>query len=225
MERGNRTLKTKIHLLTGIALAVLTLASCMGEVKDKLKQAKQGVSDVTTIAKNAQQAKEDIEKLKDAEPLTNEELKQWLPETLNGWKRTSFGVGKTGYMNVASIEAAFTKAIQQENDSGESETVKQKFSVSIIDGAGPTGSVMIAGLGMAGKMDIEEENEYRHSKGVEVNGIKARQTFHKKRSETALQFVYKKRFGIIINGVKMNPEETWTMLEELDLEDLVERAG
>lgn len=215
--------KQRIIGILGIGMAVL-LVSCTGEVKEKLKKAKQGISNVTTMAESAQEAKEDIEKLKDAIPLTNEELKQWLPESLKGWKRTSFGVGKTGYMNMASIEGSFTKEIEHESDKGQMETVKQKFSVSIVDGAGPTGSLMIAGLGMAGKMDMEEETEYKHSKGVEANGIEARQTFHKKRNETALQFVYKKRFGVMIRGVKMSPEETWSMLEKLDFDGLTEMA-
>ncbi|NNE76739.1 MAG: hypothetical protein HKN31_06660 [Pricia sp.] len=205
-------------------ILVMALSSCLSEAKEKLKRAKQGISDVTAIAESAQQAKEDIEILKDAVPLTNQELKEWLPQSLDGWERTSLGVGKTGYINVASIEGGFTNEIEWENEKGESETIKQKFSVSIVDGAGPTGSIMIAGLGMAGKMDMEEENEYKHSKSLEVKGIKAQQTFHKKRNETALQFVYKKRFGIMVNSVKMNPEETWAMLEKLDLDRLNEMA-
>lgn len=200
---------------------LLFLTSCMGEAKEKLKQAKQGISDVTTIAETARNAKADIENLKNATPLTNEELKEWLPESLAGWNRTSFGVGKTGYMNVASIEGGFTNEFERETETGEVESIKQKFSISVMDGAGPTGSVMIAGLGMAGKMEMEEENEYKHAMGIEVNGIQARQTFHKKRHETGLQFVYGKRFGVMVNGVKMNPEETWAMLEKLDLEKLI----
>lgn len=80
------------------------LFSCMGEVKENPKKANQGVSKATTIAGKAQDTKEDFEKLKDALPLTNEELKAWLPESIGNFKRTGFKVGAAGYANVVSIE-------------------------------------------------------------------------------------------------------------------------
>lgn len=206
----------------GILIVIFTLVSCSGEVKEKLKKVKQNVSNVTTLADRAREANADFEKLKDAVPLTNEQLKQWLPESLNGWERTSFGVGKTGYMNVASIEGGFTNEIVLESATGESETVRQKFSVSIVDGAGPSGSIMIAGLGMAAKMDMEEENEHKHTIVVTVMSIRAQQTFHKKRNETALRFVYDKRFGVLVSGVNLDPDETWAMVEKLDLKKLTD---
>jgi len=181
----------------------------MGEVKEKLKKAKQGVSNVTTIAEKAQEAQEDIEKLKDVTPLTNEELKEWLPQSVEGLERSGFKVGAAGYANVASIEGTYSLKGQD-----------QKFKVSVIDGAGQAGSMIIAGLGMAAKMDMEQEDENKHTKSVTVGDVRAQQTFHKKRNETALQFVVDNRFGVMVNGVKMNPEKTWKFVEELNLNNL-----
>lgn len=195
-----------------IAVVVLmTISSCMGEVKEKLKKAKQGVSNVTTIAEKAQEAKEDIENLKDAIPLTNEELKDWLPESIEGFERTGFKVGAAGYTNVASIEGTYKH-----------EAKEQKFTVNVIDGAGPAGSMMIAGIGMAAKMDMEQEDENKHTEAVTVGDVRAQQTLHKKRNVTVLQFVVDKRFGVMVNGVKMNPDETWKMVERLNLDDLTD---
>jgi len=202
---------------TGLVLAswffaclfATVLLSCKGEVKEKLKKAKQGVSNVTTIAEKAQEAKEEMENLKDALPLTNEEMKEWLPESIEDLERTGFKVGAAGYANVSSIEGTY-----KSNDKD------QQFKVTIIDGAGPAGSMMIAGLGMAAKMDMEQEDENKHVQSVKVNGIQAQQTFHKKRNETALQFVVKKRFGVMINGVKMDPDETLKLIQKLDLDKL-----
>jgi len=181
----------------------------MGEVKEKLKKAKQGVSNVTTIAEKAQEAKEEIENLRGTLPLTNEELKEWLPESINAFERTGFKVGAAGYANVTSIEGTYKRKAEE-----------QKLTVNVIDGAGPAGSMMIAGLGMAAKMNMEQEDERKHIKAVEVNGIRAQQTFHKTRNETALQFVVDKRFGVMINAVNMNPAETWSIIKELNLEEL-----
>jgi hypothetical protein len=199
----------------------------MGEVKKKLKKAKQGVSNVTAIAETAKEAKENINKLKDAKPLTNEELKEWLPESLGGWQRSGFKVGTTGYMHVASIEGTYKIGkgeVSNEIDLQDGEVVEKKLTINIIDGAGPSGSMIIAGLGMASKMDMEEETEYKHTQGVTINGIRAQQTFHKIKRKTALQFVYENRFGVMVNGVNLDPNETWAMLENLDFEDLAKKA-
>lgn len=209
MKQKNSKRKVNPYALSIIGLLLFT--SCIGEVKEKLKTAKNEVSNVMTIAEKAQEAKEDIENLKDATPLTNEEFKKWLPETVGGLERTGFKVGAAGYANVASIEGTYKL-----------EAEEQKLKVNIIDGAGPAGGMMIAGLAMATKMDMEQEDEYKHIKAVEVDGIRAQQTFHKKRNETALQFVVDNRFGVMVNGVNMDPGQTWGIVEELDLNELAD---
>lgn len=206
-------------------LIIVICSSCTGEVKQKLKRAKQGVSNVTTIAEKAKEANEDIENLKDAIPLTNEELKEWLPESLEGWQRSGFKVGITGYMNVAAIEGTYKTEEPEESgetDNSDAEMIEKKLTFNIIDGAGPSGSMMIVGLGMASEMDMEQEDEWKHTQSIEHDGILAQQTFHKKKNETAVQFVYENRFGVIISGQNLNPDETWRMIEKLDLRDLVE---
>lgn len=203
-------------LLRTLLLCVL-LTSCSGEVKEKLKKAKQGVSNLGTLAEKAKEAKEEIEKLKDATPLTNEELKGWLPEDIDDLQRTGFKVGAAGYANVASIEGTY-KLKAEDGELGEEDG---QLKVTVIDGAGPSGSMMIAGMGMAAKMDMEQEDEHKHIKSVSVDGITAQQTFHKRRNETALQFVIEKRFGVMVNGINMDPEETWALVGRLKLETLL----
>ncbi len=196
-----------------LLLMAITVVSCKKETRDKIKQAKQVISNTTTVVEKAKAAEEEMSELKDAVSLTNTDLKEWLPESLEGLKRTGFKVGAAGYMNVASIEGTFKS---EDND--------KKLSIQIIDGAGKMGSVMIASLGFASKMDMEEEDENRHLKTVDVNGIKAQQTYLKKRNETKVQFVYKKRFGVIVDGLDMSPEETWEAIEKLNLEELVDKT-
>jgi len=65
-------------------------------------------------------------------------------------------------------------------------------------------------------------------KTVIVNGIKAMQTYYKQRNEydipkTEVQFVYKDRFGVIINAKNMNLEETWKTIMLLDLKNLTKK--
>jgi hypothetical protein len=196
-----------------LALLTSTVVSCKKETRDKIKQAKQHISNATTVVEKAKAAEEEMSELKDAVSLTNTELKEWLPESLGDLNRTGFKVGTAGYMNVASIEGTFKS---EDND--------KKISIQIIDGAGQMGSVMIASLGFASKMDMEEEDENRHLQTVDVNGIKAQQTYLKKRNETKVQFVYEKRFGVIVDGLDMSPEETWELIDKLNLEELVDKT-
>lgn len=192
-----------------LLLMVITVVSCKTETRDKIKQAKQVISNTTTIVEKAKAAEEEMSELKEAIPFTNKELKEWLPESLGELKRTGFKVGAGGYMNVASIEGTFKL---EENN--------KIIAIQIIDGAGEMGSVMIASLGFSSKMNMEEEDENKHLQTVIVNGIKAQQTYFKKRNETKVQFVYQKRFGVKVQGFDMSPEETWKAIKKMNLEKL-----
>lgn len=189
--------KASFLLLTTSLL--LFLSSCMGEVTEKLKTAKEGVSNATTFVKEAQKVEGRIEKLKNATPLTNDKLKSWLPKSLGELERTGFKVGQAGMYQVNSVEGTYKVA-----------EGKQKFNVMVVDGAGPTGSMMAAGYGMFGNMEMEVEDENKHQ-----------QTYKKKANNTQLMFAYQERFLITINGTDMNAEETWEMTQQLDLEELV----
>jgi len=190
---------------------IFSLGSCMGEVKEKLKTAKKGVLNATTFVKEAQKVEGKIEKLKEAVPLTNEQLKDWLPEKLGSLDRTGFKVGQAGMYQVNSVEGTF------KNTEG-----KQKFNVTVIDGAGPTGSMMAASYGLLGNFDMEEEDEYKHKKTVEVDGIKAQQTYKKRANDTQLLFAYQERFLVTINASDMNVDETWRTVEKMNFETLVD---
>ena len=191
-----------------------SLISCMGEVTEKLKTAKKGVSNATTLVKEARKAEGRIEKLKNTVPLTNGQLKDWLPENLGDLKRTGFKVGKAGMYQVNSVEGTY-----KEVDG------KKKLNVMVIDGAGPTGSMMAASYGLLGNFDMEEEDEYKHKKTVKVDGIKAQQTYKKRANDTQLLFAYQERFLVTVNATDMNVDETWRTVKRLDLENLVDRAN
>lgn len=213
MEQRNQKVKMKILLLGGIGFALLTLTSCMGEVTEKLKKAKEGVSNASTWIDQAQQAEGKIERLKEMEPLNNQQLKEWLPKKINEMQRTAFKVGHAGYAGMNSVEGIYTV----EGD-------KKTFKVQVMDGAGPTGSVVATGFGLFGSIEVEEENEYRHQQTVFRNDIKIQQTYKKQANDTDLVFALDERYMIIINSVGMDPNETWEMVEGLNLDELSEMA-
>lgn len=192
-------------------MTTMLFLSCIGEVKEKFSKAKEGVSNATTLVKEAQKVEGRIEKLKNATPLTNEQLKVWLPKSLGALERTGFKIGQAGMYQVNSVEGTY-----KETDG------KQQFNIMIIDGAGPTGSVMSASYGLLGNFEMETEDEYKHQQTVTIGGIKAQQTYKKKVNETQLIFAYKERFLITINATDMNEDETWKMTQKLNLEKLID---
>lgn len=218
-----------------IIMAVSLIISCKNETTAKLKELKKGISNTTTIVKNAKEAQDDIIKLKDAAPLTNDQLKAWLPEELDGMKRTAFKAGQAGYVNIATIEGTYNtpdteKYIQNEDGKRIYNPENKTLKVSVLDGAGPTGSMMIAGIKMLTKMDMEEQDEFTHKKTVTKNGIKAYQVAENPRHETAapktrVEFVYKSRLGVRVHGTNLTLEETWDYINELDLDELMDEAS
>ncbi|SHI55173.1 hypothetical protein [Pseudozobellia thermophila] len=199
-------------LVAGL-LVLSSMSACMGETKEKLKKAKEGVSNSATLVNQARKFEDDVEKLKNAEPLTATQLKEWLPEKIDGLNRTGFKTGQAGMYNVKSIEGTF------KDDGG-----KKKLRVNVVDGAGPTGSIMAASYSVANNMEMEEEDENKHKKNIEVDGIKARQTYWKKTNKTMLSFTYNGRFLVTVNATGLDPEETWELVDRLNLDDLADMA-
>ncbi len=213
--------------LTVLMLAIVATSCLSDKNKEQLNKMKNGVKSVNTVVKNAEKTKENIERLKNLTPLTSEQLKKWLPENLNEMKRTGFKVGTTGYMNIASITGTYKIQEPENKDDYTSEELKKmrkSFSVTIIDGAGPTGSMAISGVAMVVKAGIEEENEQEHLEPVVVNGLKASQSYNKKRNDTELMFVYDDRFAFTIKSTNMDADETWQVVKNLDLKDLTKMA-
>lgn len=191
-----------------IVVALIAMSGCKNETTDKLKEASNNISNVTSILSDAQEVQEESSKLKELTPMTNDALKAWLPENLGDLTRTGYKVGKTGYLNVSSIEGTF------KNEDG------RELQLEIMDGAGEMGSVLMTSMSMAHNMEVEEEDENKHLQTLTRDGIKVKQTYFKKRNKTELQFIYGQRFVVMVKAQDMDPEDTWNLVEELDLEDL-----
>lgn len=208
--------------------SVLMLNSCLSdETKKQIKDAKQTVNNASTYMKNIEEVEENFNKLKDETPLTNEQLKKWLPESLDGMKRTAFKVGAAGFMNIASIEGTYKTedpANAKELSRNELNALRKKITVTVIDGAGPTGSMGIAGAKMATAMEMEEDTEREHKKTVDFDGARAFQSYKKKYNNSSVMFIYKDRFGVTVNATNMNVDETWDIVKKLDLNQLTKLA-
>ena len=192
-----------------ICMVVSLLTACDNPVSKKIKETKQGVENTTKAYKELNKIGDDIKELQQVEPLTNEEMKTWLPDEINGMKRTGYKAGQTAYIQIASIEATYSN-----------EDKSKIFKVTVLDGAGEMGASATAGVRMMLSMDMEEEDEYKTKRTVKKGDIKAIEEYKKKNNSTSIQLMHGKRFYIQANGTNMDVDETWDAIDELDLDDL-----
>jgi len=190
-------------------LVILTCIACENPVSKKIKETKENVTNTTKAYKELNKMGDDIKELQQVEPLTNDEMKAWLPDEINGMKRTGYKAGQTAYIQIASIEATYSN-----------EDKSKSFKVTVLDGAGEMGASATAGIRMMLSMDMEEEDEYKTKRTVKKGDIKAIEEYKKKNNNTNIQLLHGKRFYIQANGTNMDVDETWDAIDELDLDDL-----
>lgn len=203
MIRTKRRLKT----LSVYAIAIgFMMASCKKETREKIQNAKNEMEAATTIMNNATSMQERAAALAEKTPVTNEQFKAWLPESLDGIQRSAYKVGNNTFATATSVKGTYKK------DNGE-------FVVEVVDGAGNMAGLVIM-AGVANKVEMEEEDEFKHIKTVKKSGIEAKQTFYKEKNITTLKFLYDDRFLVDIRAEGFGVDETWDLLETLDLEGL-----
>lgn len=194
-----------------LALFVLSvIISCKDNpVSKKVRETKETVSNTTSAVKEMNRMQDDVKDLSETTPLTNEELKSWLPDEIRGMKRISYKAGQTGMMGISSIEAAYAN-----------EDKSKKFSISIIDGAGQMGAAATMGMRMVMSQDFEEEDEYHTRKTVNRKGKKAIEEYEIENNNSEIQYLEKNRFYLQANGKNMDMDETWDAIEELKMKKL-----
>ena len=179
-------------------------------VVKKAKKAKENVTNTQKVIKESTKMQDDIKELSEATPLTNDEMKTWLPDDVDGMKRTAFKTGAMGMMNIASVEATYA-----------TEDKSRTFKVEVIDGAGEMGALSTAGLRMAFSMDFEEETESKTRKTVTKKGVKAIEEYDKRRNQSVIQFMQDNRFYIKATGTNMEMNELWDLIDKMNVDDLV----
>ncbi len=192
-----------------LSFALLLFACKDNPVVKKAKEAKENVTNTHNVIKESTKMQDDIKDLSETTPLTNDEMKAWLPNEVDGMKRTAFKTGAMGMMNIASVEATYS-----------SEDKSRSFKVEVIDGAGEMGAVTTAGLRMAFSMDFEEETETKTRKSVTKNGVKAIEEYDKRRNQSVIQLMQENRFYVKATGTNMEIDDLWDLIDEMNVDDL-----
>lgn len=193
-----------------IVLAPFLLMGCKDNpVSKKIRETKETVSNTTNAVKEMNKMQDDIQDLQEMTPLTNEELKSWLPDEVKGMKRISYKAGQVGMMGIASIEATYAN-----------EDKSKKFTINVIDGAGQMGAAATMGMRMVMSQDFEEEDEYSTRRTVNKKGKKAIEEYQTQNHNSTIQFMEGNRFYLDAKGENMDIEETWDAIDALKLKKL-----
>ena len=194
-------------------LALLVFSIFIGckdnPVSKKIKETKRTVTNTTNAVQEMTKMQDDVKDLSEITPLTNEEMKAWLPDEIQGMKRISYKAGQVGMMGIASIEAAYAN-----------EDKSKKFSINVIDGAGQMGAAATMGMRMVMSQDFEEEDEYRTRKTVKRKDKKAVEEYEKTKNNSQIQYLESNRFYLEAKGKNMDIDETWDAIDELKLKKL-----
>lgn len=174
-------------LLAGIFL----LAACNNNKKsnDATITTGDGKEKVTIDINDMKEAADDMEKKKDEltklTPLTTDQLKALLPESLMGGNRTEYNVANTMGAGMATGE-------YQINDS-------VNVKLMIYDCAGTAGAGIYS-LQYLGLMSFQQESDEEYTKSVDFNGGKAYEHCQKATNDCTFTFFAGGRFLVTLEG-------------------------
>ena len=165
----------------------MILLSCIG-CKDK-------ISEDNGSRKDIQYTQAQLQKTK---PITNQQFKELLSDTLGDFKRMQTSMGYTGLHSAEMIYIHKDK----------------KILVSIVDGAGKEGSSLIALMKQSIDSNIDIKNQNGYLKSTSINGIRAvkEEIRSKNGIDNKLTMIISGRFLLTIVG---------TNVEMNDLEEII----
>lgn len=177
----------------------------------------ESVSALKNIADEAEAIEEDGDKLKNTTPLDNEKLKALLPDELHGLPRQSFSIGMPGYVDLHTANAGY-------NVTGEDTNIQ----LSIIDGAGETGSAFASMIRLSLAQDYEKNDEYGYEKTSKVDGRKIIEKLQKDTysdmDDTEISLFVGNRFMVKLEASGIGIDALKETLDELHLDELEELA-
>ena len=196
-------------LFPALACAILLTACGNAKVKESHKN-EDGTVTTTSYDMNSlkkmQEGTDEMtkktEELKKLKPLSLDQLKALLPETLAGIKRTNYNANSAaGY---AVVEGDYQK----------DDTTNLK--VMIYDCAGEAGAGMYT-LTYWSAMNVQQESDKEYTKTVDFNGAKAVENYKKDQKESSLMYVANDRLLVALTGRNMDPSALKEAAQSLQL--------
>lgn len=162
------------------------------------------------LMKSVNDIRANADALRETTSLSQEELKLWLPDELDGMRRTGYKSGAMMIGGISSIEGEYASA----------DNIR-KLKVELMDGAGEMGASVAIAAQTTLAMDYEEESETKSRRTVTKNGMRAVEEYQKKSGKTIVETLYGNRLYLKVTGEKMEPDDVWAAMEALHIEKLL----
>jgi hypothetical protein len=138
-------------------------------------------------------------------PMSNEQLKKWIPEKVGEMEQRKLIVGHKQGMEMSGAIATY----QENGQEG------KQISMEVLDGAGPTGSVMLKSIKQKLIIDYDEEMNSGFSRIYERDGTRVWEKVDTDHHHSEIEFVLKNRYHFIFKGNQIEMEELWTFVKEV----------
>ena len=205
------------HLFFGVIIGSMLISCGNNKSSKDDNSGSMGISETIGGLRNLNKASDAAknwektqEKLATETPRTNDEIKAMFPETLAGMKRSSFSVGEAQMMGMNSGQATYT------DDDGKS------VEVSIMDGAGETGSSMVAMYAITLAMETEQQTESGYTKTTKFNGNRATvaENTYDDWVNSEITTLVSDRYIVSLNGSGLSLNELEKVYNEINLKGL-----
>ena len=199
----------KLIVLSSLVL----LLACKKETENtepSILDAVEGMSKIKDMGDAVKDFEKRTEELKKMKPVTSEVFKSVLQEEVNGLKRYGFSSGATSMVGTASGTAEYGDANAK------------NIEVVIMDGAGESGSAILAVMQMSLSISVENIQNTKTEKSEEIQGYKCITTNDTDENNlyASIMFIHDERFHITLTGTKMNLDEVKSFMKSLDLSQL-----
>lgn len=176
------------------------------------------ISALGKMAKEAEKMEEDAKKLQSTQPISKDELKKLMPDTLGGMPRKKMTVGNQLFVDLQVADAMYYD-----------EQAKKSIKLSIVDGAGEAGSSFAGLIRMAIASGVEREDESGYSKPLTQDGAKGIEEL-RKNSEGGIEFskvglLVDNRFMVTLEGIKMEPAALKEALKESSIVEKIKKLN
>lgn len=185
---------------------------CGDKKESSETQTKIEMGSIDSMKDKVEDIEKNMEELKKATPLSNEQLKALLPEKLDGMKRKSYNITKMGFN---AVEAKYDDDIRS-------------ISLSILDGAGEAGAGMISMAEFGMNAGGESESEDGYKKPLSVDGTKGFEEQERSSDGSNITnkvtFIVKHRFILTFEAQGIEMDKLKSIVEESKLIDSLEDA-
>src|SRR5690625_2713008 len=175
----------------------------IGKALNKAKSAKNIASDMEDLQDN-------IEKLREMEPISNADLKEFFTKKLAGLDRKSFSVSDSQ----SFIDITQGKATYSDDD--------HEIKITVTDGAGEGGAAIVPTAMIVLRRNTESETENGFSKTTTKDGrhMKIEQNKNRDRIDSSMEFEVDNRFLVKLEGQNYSADQLEKVYKELEYDIL-----